>query len=76
MFSNLLKEVSAIVHKFYISFIRVSLQFFLQRPLAISGTFALFGYNVQLVASDMPGIVKKKILINIISSKASCVFSS
>ncbi|CAH4031155.1 unnamed protein product [Pieris brassicae] len=25
-----------------------------ERPLAISGTFALFGYNVQLVASDMP----------------------
>ncbi|XP_072943329.1 cilia- and flagella-associated protein 161-like [Epargyreus clarus] len=26
-----------------------------ERPLAISGTFVLFGYNVQVVASDMPG---------------------
>ncbi|CAG4989782.1 unnamed protein product [Colias eurytheme] len=25
-----------------------------ERPLAISGTFVLFGYNVQVVASDMP----------------------
>ncbi|XP_059051087.1 cilia- and flagella-associated protein 161 isoform X2 [Achroia grisella] len=25
-----------------------------ERPLAISGTFVLFGFNVQLVASDMP----------------------
>ncbi|KAG6440499.1 hypothetical protein O3G_MSEX001266 [Manduca sexta] len=26
----------------------------MERPLAISGTFVLFGFNVQVVASDMP----------------------
>lgn len=35
----------------------------LQRPLAISGTFVLFGFNVQVVASDMPGNI-----INVISN--------
>ncbi|XP_031769107.1 cilia- and flagella-associated protein 161 isoform X2 [Galleria mellonella] len=31
-----------------------------ERPLAISGTFVLFGFNVQLVASDMPAKFKSE----------------
>ncbi|XP_049878364.1 cilia- and flagella-associated protein 161 [Pectinophora gossypiella] len=32
----------------------------MERPLAISGNFVLYGYNVQVVASDMP-VAKKKV---------------